>query len=966
MAAVFAMSTVSAQSFDPAPAAEVTDIDYGGPFLDGQRYNGAIPTPRSLLGYPVGQQAATHEEIERCLIAWDQATEMTRLVEYARSYEDRPLYYMVISSQANMERLDEIKANLQKIADPRSAGSGEADRLVRNTPPVAWMAYSIHGDEMSGADAALAAIYHLIASDDDAVRRMRDELVIIVDPNMNPDGRDRFIRSIREAEGNVPNVDDQSLIHAGRWPWGRTNHYLFDLNRDWILGVHPETRGRIAAVNEWKPLLFVDCHEMGAQDTYLFSPSREPVNPNLPQARKQWWDVFAKDQAAAFDRFGWPYYTGEWNEEWYPGYSSSWAGFRGAVGILYEQAGVNHVGVRRPEGTVLTYRQSVHHQFVSTMANLVTFLEHHDELMRGFVEERRDAVSADAPFAERVFAIPPRGNRSRLERFVELMQLQGFDVLRAEREFTAAGVDQLGREHDEITLPAGTALIPNRQPEAHLVAAMLEFDPQMSSEFLTDERREILRTGSSKLYDTTAWNTTMMHGLEAYALSGGMPGNAEEWETESRQIGALPGETSIGWVIMGDDDNANAVAGHLMVRGVEVRAARKESTFGDVSFPRGSMLVTLNDNRLYGGDVRAAVEEVCRSFGVAATPLSTGLGEGNEVADIGGEYFVLLERPRIAVVGGMPISPYGYGEVWHHIDHRLGLPAAYIDSDSLSRADLRRYNVIVLPDRWGGGLPAGQIEALRTWVRSGGTLIAIGGSAEALANEESELSSVRSLGDVLGDLSEYEIAVLREWEARTISIESDDIWAHAPADELDYPWARAESDGLSEEERKRRDDWQRLFTPQGAMIAARVDDRHWLTFGVNEPLPVLYAGDTALMASDGAVVRLGVYSPVEDAADDAAEGDGEESEGEEAIRIGWAPTPQGHEMRLRMSGLLWPEAAHRIANAAVVTRERRGDGQVILFAVDPVFRGATLGTARLLTNAIVCGPGMGASHPIEP
>ncbi len=953
----------------PAPSpASIEGMDYDAPFFPGARHDPDIPTVETILGFPVGSRAARHAEILECFRTWAEASERARLVPYATSYEGRTLFYMVITSPQNHARLDEIKEGLEKLADPRDVASGEANRLASNLPAVAWMAYSIHGDEMSGADAALAATRHLIADRTDETQRMLEELVIIVDPLMNPDGRERWINQIQNHRGRAPMVDDQTLLHAGYWPWGRTNHYLFDLNRDWIFGVHPESRGRIAAVNEWNPVLFVDSHEMGAQDTFLFSPSREPVNPNLPKRRLDWWDVFSRDQAAAFDAYGWRYYTGEWNEEWYPGYSSSWAGFRGAVGILYEQASISDQAVRRPEGRLLTYRESVHHQIVSTMANLRTLLANREQLLREFLEERRESVAEDGPLAGRTFAVVPDDARGRLAAFVDLMRLQGFEVHRATRAFTAPlATDRFGRRLEDRSFPAGTVLISNRQPEGRLVSAMLEFDPRMPESFLERERRELLRRGSSLLYDTTAWNITMMQDLDSYTLAMDLPQGAELYAPPAAVIGVSNPDASMGFVIDGLDDRSVAAASQLMDRGVEVRVADKQFTWSGKTLSRGSVVVTRSDNKRVH-DLSGVVDEVVRDLGLRAEGVDTGLGVGEDVPDIGGEHFELLERPSIAIAARRGVNFYSFGSIWHALDHALGARTSHLDAAALSGTDLRRYNVLILPDVWSTEGMDQHKDSLAAWVRDGGTLIAIASSAEMLASEQFDLLSSETLDHALADLRPHEIAVLREHAGHTAKVDLDDVWTHDAPERINYPWSEPEP-LPDEQELRRRDEWKSLFMPQGAFLAARADDEHWLTFGADREMGVLFGGGVGsallLPGRDAdAIIRFGIFEQ-DDEKDESGE-EANEGESENTERVGWSPLPEGHDLRLRMSGLLWPEAGARIASSAYLIREPLGKGQVILFAGEPVFRGATLGTRRLLLNAIVYGPGMGTTPRIQP
>ncbi len=943
----------ASQTLPAPPPAEQPGLQYDAEFYDAAAHDPEVSTPERLLGIRGGQRAATHAEIMSCFQTWERESPHLRTVRYATSYEGRELFYAIITSPQNMTRLEEIREGMSRIADPRR-DDGSAARLARELPAVAWLAYSIHGDELSGSDAALLAAYHLASSTDDAIEQMREDLIIIIDPLMNPDGRDRFIQQIQQHDGHVPNGSAASIVHHGYWPWGRTNHYLFDLNRDWIFGVHPETRGRIDAIKRWHPLMMVDCHEMGGLDTYLFSPSRAPVNPNLPARRLHWWEVFASDHAKSFDVYGWRYYTGEWNEEWYPGYSSSWAGFRGAVGILYEQAGVAHHGMERPEGTVLTYRESVHHQYVSTMANLKTFHTHHRQLMEEFLVERRAVLSDDNPVAQRMFAVLPTKNAGRLREFVSLLDLQGVEVYEIGSEMVADATDHLGQHVDAVAFPEGTLLIPNRQPEGALISALLEFDPHMTPDFLQTERRSLLRRGESKLYDVTAWNLTMMFGLHAMEVEGDLPADARRYSVQTGRVGLHGDGSDVAFVIDAADDNAVIAAARLMELGRRVRVAEKPFELDGRAFERGSFVINMIDNPGGDRDVRADIETVCGQLLVSAYGVGTGLGAG-DLPDLGGEHFMLLERPRIALFGRGMFDPYDYGSTWFTLDHRMGMRATYLNGDFSGSFDLRPYNVLIMPGAWGRVLEEHELSELRDWVRGGGTLIAIGSTAARLAGEDG-IGDVRVLSDALEDLDAYEQVVLREWAGRHETVDAAAVWSHATTS-VSYPWQEA-PDRPSLDELEVRDAWQQIFMPQGAMVAGRVDDEHWLTPGIGDVLPVLAGRGPVLMAGEGidAPIRIGAF--IADRSNDQQQTEPE--------RVGWSRLPEGQRLHVRMSGLLWPEAAHRLANSAWVTRQRVGNGQVILFASSPTFRGSAAGMTRVLMNAVVCGPGCGASQPTEP
>ncbi len=926
------------QAASPPPT-ELKDLNPPPDFFPGAQYDPAVPRPEAVLGFPLGRRATTPAEIERCLKTWTAAApDRTRLVEYARSHEDRPLYYVVVTAPRHLARLDQIQQDLARLADPRQTTESEAESLLDSLPAVAWLAYTIHGDETEGSDAALAVLYHLIASTDEEVAALREALVIVVDPLMNPDGRERFVKMIAEHRGTMPNMDDQSLVHRGYWPYGRGNHYLFDLNRDWLWAVHPETRGRLREVARWNPVLFVDAHGMGPQDTHLFSPPREPINPHIPATRDRWAERFARDQAAAFDHHGLVYYTGEWHEEWYPGYSDAYVSYRGAVGILYEQARVAEDGVRRPEGRILSYGESVQHHVIGSLTNLRTARAHARELLRSLRANRREALDPAGPYGSRTFAVLPTANASRLRDFAELARLHGFEVYRLARELAVTGAtNQLGQRLAATNLLPGTLLIPNRQPLGHLVAAALEFDPRLSDRALEEERREILRTGRSRLYDTTAWNLTMFYGLEALTLPGDLPADAEPW-IFAVPDGGLDRSTDrpVAYLFDGADDLSVAAAARLMERGVQVRVAKRDFEFDTRRFARGSVVVTALDNRTFAGDLAAEVDRTARELGLRAKTASSGLGPG-DLPDLGGEHFLRLEPPRVAVVGRARFDFTDFGSIWHTLDHRLGIRHSHLEDGA--SVDLARYNVLVVPHAR-IGTNALSLEAVKDWVRAGGTLIAIGSSTTRFTAESAGLSRVRPLPEVLGRLAEYELAVLREWLARGSNpVSAEVLWAHQPPLRLRYPWQGVDGPHPDEKELKRRDAWQALFMPQGALLAARVDTNSWLAFGCAEPFPVLANRHSVLMAAEGveAPIRYGYLAPAPadnpesdstaaaeasaSAGADTGRQPGEKMEKPEPPRVGWAALPPGTTLYLRQSGLLWPEAAHRVANTAWVTRE---------------------------------------------
>ena len=927
------------------------NLDYQAQMLSGD-YDKALTHPDVILGFPVGQRVATPAKIHQSIDTWKTQTDRMHVIEYARSHEDRPLHAVFISNPQNLAKMDDILAKLDALSDPRKTSDSKAQQIIDELPAIAWMAYSIHGNETSGADAALASIYHYAASQDPKVTAMLDDMIIVIDPMMNPDGRDRFAKSLEQYRSTAPNVDDQSLLHRGDWPYGRTNHYFFDLNRDFFYLTQPETKGRVSLINKWRPQLMIDGHEMGPQDTYLMGPPRQPLNFNIAPTVQKWAKTFSVDQGAAFDKNGWRYYTGEWFENWYPGYSN-YAEYRGSMHILYEQSRMAEDGVRRPEGTIQTYKESVHHQFVSTIANLESLHKYSKEMYKDYWRDRKSVLDKDSAYANKTYVVLANNNDTRMNTLVEKLQAQDIEVYVADKDIKAKdATNHLGKTQTR-TIPKGSLVIPNRQPEARLLSAIMEFDAQILPETLQQERQKILREGESIMYDTSAWNLTMMYGLEALTVASNMTDDINPYAANDKQQ-VKANKDAIAWAVNGDDDASVGFAARLMERGVKVRVIDKATQLGTENLVRGSVVVTITDN-VNNPDLIALINQTASETKLSIQNLKTGYGT-DDMPEWGGDHFKLLTQPQIAILGQAGTNSNDVGATWWSLDTHLGIRHTQLDSGQLSRTDLRRYNVIIMPSAW--TVADATASALKGWVEQGGTLITHDNSSQAMAAHDS--SHVKLIENIFEDAEKYDIALQRRLLAQQPIGDMQNYFANTVQEDVAYPWDDAPK-RLSEEELKKRDTWQKLFMPAGAMVSGDVDTQHWLTFGTPETLPLLYGRQAVLIVPENAeaVVSIGVYGDKEKAR--KSKGNDED----EATGIAWYSLPKDKELNIRMSGLLWPEAAQRIANSAYLTRESVGSGQIIMFSGEPVFRGATLGTNRLLLNAVVFGPGIGTRPNIS-
>jgi hypothetical protein len=945
------------------------------------RFDPAIPTQLEVLGVQHGQRPIRHDELMRYLRALDEASPRMRITPYARTHEDREMVYLAIGEPEMIAELDGFRADHAARTDPRGRAAGDDAALLEGAKAVAWMAYGIHGDELSSVDAAAALAYWLVAGEDEAAATLRRELVTLIDPCENPDGRDRFLAQTRSFGHRRPNPDLEDLSHTTVWPWGRGNHYLFDLNRDWFSMVQPES-ARSGVIASWNPQLMVDSHEMGANDTYLFSPPRHPFNPHLPPSHHAWWQRFAADQARALDARGYPYYTREWNEEFFPGYGSSWSSYLGAIGILYEMSGTEGTLVRQRSGGVRTYAQATEHQLASSVANLQTLADNRAEILADFVNDRRQAIEAAGRGPVTAWVLPEGRHPERTRKLVALLRAQGIEVLGgAAGSARVAGLRdaRTGESVDPASLSGALWLARVDQPAGPLVRQLLDPHVPMEAAFFREQREHLERGKGSRLYEITAWSLPLSYGVEAY-WTAESPGEGWSEVAVDEAEGTLElTPRPFGYLIDGvADPVAPALAG-LLQRGITIRVAEKPFRVDGADYTRGTLLIQCEGNP---DDVEAQLAEVARRHDARIRAVSTAKAESGP--DLGGRYFHPLVAPRVGVWTGSPVSPSAYGALWHLLDEQLDLRFAALDVSQFGRKDLGRYNVLVFPPVFGGAnvyrrlIGSAGVERLKRWIEAGGTVIGIGGGAEFLADEGTELTRTRLRRQaldryppvVLGPAAELaeaggpfravgarapEKAEPDEGKDDQGKKKGDDVIRSSPYDVAPIlgpgaaPFAEGHDQGTpvplvpvdladwvkpflppaktkpEAEDLERADRRLRTFASRGTFMRLEIDGNVWMAWGLPEELPALALARDTLVA-EAPVQVAARFADIE---------------------------------RLHLGGLLWPETAGRMANTAYVTREAVGRGQVILFLNEPEFRGWTLGTRRLLLNALLLGPGMG-------
>jgi Zinc carboxypeptidase len=438
-----------------SPAAAQTQFEY----WTGARYDATIPTVKQILGYEPGERITSYAGLTTYLEALVKASPRIRVVPYAQSWEGKRLVYVVIASDDNMRRLDDVKSAWRTFADPRVTKPADVQKLAGALPAIIWLGYGVHGNEISSPDAALLTAYHLLAAQDDPlVQKILQNDIVLIDPVQNPDGRDRFVSFYEQNLGLEPSPSQISAEHVEPWPGGRTNHYLFDLNRDWLTASQPETQGRIRMLKEWMPVIAIDLHEMASDSTYYFTPEADPYNPFLPVDLKKTLEIIGRNNAKWFDHFGFDYFTRDTYDNWYPGYGASWPMYYGGVAATYEQASSRGLIVRKSDGSLMRYRDTVRHHFVASISTLEVGADNRLKFITDLYTYRRSGIEEGEKDSVRDYLLPPGHDPTATTKLAAILTDHGIEVRQARSKFTAGRKEYPARDLRGVDRTTGTPL----------------------------------------------------------------------------------------------------------------------------------------------------------------------------------------------------------------------------------------------------------------------------------------------------------------------------------------------------------------------------------------------------------------------------------------------------------------------------------------------------------------------------
>jgi hypothetical protein len=697
--------------------------------------NERIPSPKSFLNYDLGASFTLYANVAAYFKALSASSGRVLYHEYGETYEGRPLINLVISSEENIKNIDEIKSNHMQFLQ-----GAEADKvLLKGQPTFTSFSYNIHGNEASSTEAAMQVAYRMAAAQDDETKEVLKNSVIIMYICINPDGRDRYVywyKSMKRLKR--PSNEPQDIEHMEDWPGGRTNHYWFDINRDWVWQVHPEARGLSKEYQKWLPQVHVDYHEQGYNNNYFTSPGTTPRNQLLPNAYEGWSKVFGDANITQFDKHQINYFTRDRFDFFYPGYGSSYPSVMGAIGMLTEQGGGSAGGriVKTEDGINLTLRQRIFDHYTTSVATIKTAVLHREKLLN---------------YSK--MALNPSNSKSKIKAYffsdqevysndlVNILIRNGIKVEQALDDFqiTAAQDYRSGRILKKA-FNQGTYIITTQQPKHLLINTIMARN---------------LAIEDSVMYDMSTWSAPLAYNLDAYSTKGGYTVKTKQVSQEVEFNGSvINNEAQYAYVIDWSQRNAPQALAQLWAKKYNVRSAFEPFYTGDQLFPAGTLIVLRGRNLERKDEMDQEIKAIAQNAGVEIMGFNSGRVMGG--MDLANGRNVPIKQPKVALLVEPPFSSYTAGQIYFLFDWQTGLPIDRIKATALQQSstpkfggsrsvDLKDYEVLILPNGGRGLSELFKEEALneiKDWVNEGGTLIATEGAASFFTKESSHFTEI--------------------------------------------------------------------------------------------------------------------------------------------------------------------------------------------------------------------------------
>ncbi|CAG5071433.1 hypothetical protein DYBT9623_03462 [Dyadobacter sp. CECT 9623] len=668
-------------------------------------------TPEQHLGFPLGSKFAFHSQIlQYFTLLQSQNQDRVKLIQYGSSNEGRPLMIAFISSPDNMGKLESIRQNHLK-----SIGlmEGKPDASV---PPIVWLSYNVHGNESVSANTSMQVLYELLNKQNTLTQDFLKNMVIMIDPCINPDGYERYTQWYNRVQNAVPDVTPFALEHDEPWPGGRFNHYLFDLNRDWAWQTQKETQERIVLYNQWMPHFHADFHEMGSSRSYYFPPAAKPFHKDFTAWQRQFNDIIGEYCRKYFDKNNWAYFTKYNYDLFYPSYGDTWPTVNGAVGVTYEQGGGGRAGLgieRKEEHDTLTLKSRISHHYATSLATLEAVLSQKEKIVSEFIKYHDNAAKAPAGNFKS-YVIKTKGQEERIRSFGSWLDKQGILYGTAGKAINAKGTEMTGITEESVKIESSDLVISAYQPKSNLLRILFEPKPVLED---------------SVTYDVTSWGLSYIFGLKAYGLKEKLVPSTYKTETIRNTV---PNYPVYAYIARWSEVEDAVFLSELLKNGFLVKTSNIPFEIDKISFNSGTLIITKKGNER--ADFDKQVTAIAEKHFVKLTPVKTGMVTSG--ADFGDDHVPSINAPKVVAVSGEGISPTSFGAVWHYFEQQIKYPVTIVNATKLLSLPWSEIDVLILPDgKYGDIIGEKQLEALQNWIKAGGKLIAMESATDAFLNK---------------------------------------------------------------------------------------------------------------------------------------------------------------------------------------------------------------------------------------
>ncbi len=662
-----------------------------------------LQSPSAFLGYKLGDQFTPHHRIVEYFKYVAQNSKSVRLDQYGTTNEGRPLLAMFVASADNIGKLENIRANNMRLAGL------EQGAPATNAPVIVWLSYNVHGNEPSSSEAAMQTLFDMVDPNNQQTKAWLKNTVVVIDPCLNPDGRDRYVNFYNTIKGKEPDVDPSSREHMEPWPGGRVNHYYFDLNRDWVWQTQTETQARIALFNKWLPQIHVDFHEQGYNSPYYFAPAAEPFHRDITNWQREFQTIIGKNNAKYFDKNGWLYFTRQEFDLLYPSYGDTYPMYNGSIGMTYEQGGIGAgLAIVTRLGDTLTLAQRIAHHHSNGLSTIETASAHAQKAVDEF-KKYFDNGKANPPGDYKTYIVKNE-NRDKLNTLAKLLDRNGIKYgfgLKA----SASGYNYFSDKTETFNIADNDMVISAYQPKSVLLNVL--FEPNT---FVAD----------SNTYDITAWSLPYAYGLKTYGLK-----TALTPLTTALPINTKPTPPANAYAYICAWQSAQDVQflAALLKEKARVRYTETPFEVGDKKFAAGSLIITRAGNDR--ADFNSLIPQLAATLNRELTPLASGFVDKG--SDFGSDNIKYIRPPKVMLVSGDGISNEAVGQLWHYFEQQINYPVSIVKYSDLPSIKLTDFDVAIFPDGKYDDFPS---DKLQGWVREGGKLIVMENAVEQLADKK--------------------------------------------------------------------------------------------------------------------------------------------------------------------------------------------------------------------------------------